>query len=123
MPVPLSFHTNHVPSEPDDYRGREFPVFFPVGVTKANFSIPIVNDDIFEFDENFFITLEIPQPAANIGVITDEPFQVTVTITDDEGECILRRTHSTTPLISLNITHSCYYYYILVSAFIHPHMM
>ena len=108
MPVPLSFHSNHVSSEPDDYRGREFPVFFPAGETKANFSIPIVDDNIFEFDENFFITLEIPQPAANIGVMRGQPFQATVTITDDEGECVLQRTHSTTPLISLTITHSCY---------------
>ena len=122
MPVPLSFHTNHVPSEPDDYRGREFPVFFPAGATKTNFGFPIVNDDIFELDENFFITLEIPQPATNIGIMRGEPVQATVTIRDDEGECVLQRTHSTTQLISLTITHSCYYYYILVSTFIHRHM-
>ena len=77
----------YVSSEPDDYIGREFPVSFPARATKANFSIPIVNDDIFELDENFFLTLEIPQPAANIGVIRGEPFQATITIINDESEC------------------------------------
>ena len=119
LPVPLSFHTNHVPSEPDDYMGREFPVFFPAGVTKANFSIPIVNDDIFEFDENFFITLEIPQPAANIGVMRGVPFQATVTITDDEGECVLQRTHSTTPLISPSHIHAITIIYLFPLSFTH----
>ena len=79
----------YVSSEPDDYRGREFPVSFPAGVTKTNLSIPIVNDHIFEFDENFFITLDIPQPAANIGVMRGEPFQATVIIVNDESECSL----------------------------------
>ena len=77
----------YVSSEPDDYIGREFSASFPARSTKANFSIPIVNDDIFELDENFYLTLEIPQPAANIGVMRGKPFQATVTIINDESEC------------------------------------
>ena len=119
MPVPLSFHSNHVSSEPEDYRGREFSVFFPAGVTKANFSIPIENDEIFELDEKFFITLEIPQSAQDIGVLRGEPFQATVTITDDEGECVLQRTHSTTPLISPSHIHAITIIYLFPLSFTH----
>ena len=96
--MPSSFHSNHVSSEPDDYIGREFLVTIQAGETKATFSIPIVNDNIFELDENFFLTLEIPQPAVDIGVKRGDPHMATVTITNDERECsIATYPHFTIP--------------------------
>ena len=116
MPVLLSIHSNHVSSEPDDYRGREFPVFFPAGVTKAKFSIFIVNDGIFERDENYFITLEIPQPTANIGVMRGKPFQATVTIINDESECSISTYPTLLPHSFLPLSH------ILAHASTHFHI-
>ena len=74
-------------SDGEDYTGGDYPVIFPAGSTKANFSIPIIADDIFELDETFFLTLVIPQPAQNIGVMRGDPFMATVTIINDDGEC------------------------------------
>ena len=80
---------NHVFSEEEDYTGREFQVPFPEGVIKATFSIPIVNDTVFEPDEYFSLELEIPQAAQDIGVMGGNPFMANVTITNDERECSL----------------------------------
>ena len=80
-------HSNYVTSDGQDYTGGDYPVIFPAGSTKANFSIPIIDDDIYENDETFFLTLVIPQPAQNIGVMRGDPFMATVTIIDDDGEC------------------------------------
>ena len=74
-------------SDGQDYTGGDYPVIFPAGSTKANFSIPITDDDIFELDETFFLTLVIPQSAQAIGVMRSDPFMATVTIIDDDGEC------------------------------------
>ena len=53
------------------------------------FSIPIVNDTVFEADEYFSLELEIPQAAQDIGVMGGNPFMANVTITNDERECSL----------------------------------
>ena len=74
-------------SDGEDYDGRDYFVFFPAGYIKENFSIPITDDDIFETNENFFLTLVIPQPAQAIGVMRGDPFMANVTIISDEREC------------------------------------
>ena len=99
--LPLSFylcdHSNSVTSDEQDYTGGNYPVNFTAGSTKANFSIPITDDDIFENAETFFLTLVIPQQAQDIGVMRGDPFMATVTIIDDEGECsVLSFPHSYT---------------------------
>ena len=81
------FRLNHVSSGGADYNGREFPFSFPAGSTKESFSISIVDDVIFETDETFFLTLEIPQQAQDTGVMRGDPYVATVTIINDEGEC------------------------------------
>ena len=85
-----SFLSNHISSEgaQEDYIGRDFPVFFTTGLTKANTSIAIVDDIIFEPDEDFFLTLEIPQPAQDIGAMRGDPHMATVIIINDESEYI-----------------------------------
>ena len=74
-------------SDGQDYTGGDFSVIFPAGSTKANFSIPITDDDIFETDETFLLTLVIPQPAQDIGVMRGVLFMCNVTIINDDGEC------------------------------------
>ena len=73
-------------AEGEDYIGREFFVMFPPGSTKDSFTVPIINDDVFEFDEMFSLALEIPQSAQNIGVMRGVPFMANVTIINDECE-------------------------------------
>ena len=80
-------HIQFVISDGEDYTGGDYPVVFPARSTKESFSIPITNDDIFETDETFFLTLVIPQPAQAIGVMRGDPFMATVTIINDDGEC------------------------------------
>ena len=74
-------------SDGQDYTGGDYPVIFPAGSTKESFSIPITDDDIFETEETFFLTLVIPQPAQAIGVMRGVPFMCNVTIINDDGEC------------------------------------
>ena len=73
-------------AEGEDYTGREFFVMFPPGSTKESFTIQIINDNVFESDEMFSLTLETPQPAQTIGVMRAVPFMATVTIINDECE-------------------------------------
>ena len=78
---------NYMISDREDYSGGDYSVILPAGSTKESFSIPITDDDIFETDETFFLTLVIPQPALDIGVMRGVPFMCNVTITNDDGEC------------------------------------
>ena len=74
-------------SDESDYSGGNYLVNFTAGSTKESFSIAITDDDIFELDENFFLTLVIPQPAQDIGVMRGDPFVSNITIVNDESEC------------------------------------
>ena len=59
-------------------------VTFSVGLTStmmANVPVQIINDDVGEPDESFFVTL-IPMSSDN-----DEGLSVPITILDDEREC------------------------------------
>ena len=85
--------------------GREFSVSFPARATKANFSISIIDDDILELDENFFLTLELRQPAQGIGFMRGQPFQATVTIINDESECSISTYPTFLPHSFLPLSH------------------
>ena len=87
----------NVTSDREDYTGGDYPVIFPAGSTKETFSIPIVDDDIVELDDTFFLTLVIPQPAQDIGVMRGDPYMTTVTIINDDGECSVTTLPLTTP--------------------------
>ena len=62
------------------------PVFFSTGDTAVTFSIPIVNDDVFEPNEDFSLTLVIPKSTQEMGVITGAPFKANVIIEDNDSE-------------------------------------
>ena len=64
-------------------------MYFRAGVNEVSFTVTIRDERLVEPNEDFYIDLEIPSAAANLGVIKDNgsPSTVTVTILDDDGEC------------------------------------
>ena len=66
-----------------DYTSGPYPVTFPVGQTTATFDVPINDDDIFEIDENFILTINpslLPTRITTVG----NSGQATVTIVDND---------------------------------------
>ena len=65
-----------------DYTSGPYTVIFPAGVTLATFSIPITDDNILEWNENFLLTInETSLP----GLLTrSHPDEATVTIVDND---------------------------------------
>lgn len=66
--------------------GESFQVFFNTEDTRANFTIPIINDNVFEPDEDFSLTLVIPPRTQDISVVKGDKFMANVIIEDDESE-------------------------------------
>ena len=63
-------------------------MLFPAGVNVTNFSISIIDDEVAECSEWFFLDLEIQPAASSMGVCKGSPDSVTVTISDDDScEC------------------------------------
>ena len=71
-----------------DYENGHFNVTFPAGVNVISFSVTIIDDIIAECAELFTLDLEIPAVAEAIGVLKGSPYNATVNIMDDDGECI-----------------------------------
>ena len=63
-----------------DYTSGPYNVTFTHGETSIPFSIPLIDDDIFEGDENFTLTV-VPSDSISISNGT-----AIVTIVDNEGE-------------------------------------
>ena len=53
----------------------------------AQLTFSITDDNILEDDETFTLTFD--QSSLPNGVVVVDPSQVTVTIVDDDGECIV----------------------------------
>ena len=66
-----------------DYSSGPYSVTFPAGVTIVPFNIPINDDNIFEENENFTLTINSSLPT---GVMVGNPGQATVTIVDNDCE-------------------------------------
>ena len=65
---------------------------FRAGVKEVSFSVTIRDEGLVEFDEEFYIELEIPPAAAtSCNVVKGSPDNATVIIRDDDGECCLKR--------------------------------
>ena len=86
FPTPESWSPH---AEGEDYIGEEFSASFSPGQTKASFRIPIINDDVFEPDETFSLSLEIPKQAQDFGVVIGDPCILNGIISNDEGGCLL----------------------------------
>ena len=64
-----------------DYTSGPYSVTFPAGVMSVPFSISINDDNIFEDNENFTLTINSSLPT---GFMVDNPGQATVTIVDND---------------------------------------
>ena len=64
-----------------DYTSGPYSVTFPAGVTSVPFNITINNDNVFEDNENFTLTINSSLPT---GVMAGNPGQATVTIVDND---------------------------------------
>ena len=65
-----------------DYGSGPYTVTFPVGVTSVPFDVPINNDDIFEGNENFTLTIDPSSLPTDVSV--GNPGSAVVTIIDDD---------------------------------------
>ena len=68
-----------------DYNSGPYTVTFTAGQTSALFNIPINDDDIFEGEEDF--TLSIDSSSLPDNVTVGDPGVVTVTIINDDSKC------------------------------------
>ena len=64
-----------------DYTSGPYSVTFLVGVMSVPFIIPLNNDNIFEGNENFTLTIN---PSLPTGVMVSNPDQARVTIVDSK---------------------------------------
>ena len=79
--------TFHLSSGGTDYRSARIPVTFYPGRNERTFTVTIYDDFILEFDEYFFLDLEIPTAASVYGVAKDSPDRAIVHIEDDGETC------------------------------------
>lgn len=73
-----------LPVGSDDYASGSFNVTIPAGQANTSFSIEINDDDIYEQNEQFIVTID--QSSLLSGVHTGSPNMATVVIVDD-GDC------------------------------------
>ena len=78
--------SNNVTGGGTDYDSGPYSVTFTAGVTSVLFDVPINNDNIFEMNEDF--TLTIIARSLPDGVTRDKAGPATVNILDDDGECV-----------------------------------
>ena len=91
--VHSSFTWPHQRTDGSDYTGGPFEVTFPAGVNVVSFNVSILDDAIAECAKLFNLDLDIPEAAADMGVIRGSPDTATVHIMDDDGEwahCFVR---------------------------------
>jgi len=65
-----------------DYNSEPYTITIPAGMTNATFDVPITDDDIYEDNENFMLTIDesILPPNVRRG----DPSEATVTIVNDD---------------------------------------
>ncbi len=81
-------------------------MYFRAGVNEVTFTVAIRDEGLVELKEEFYIELEIPSAAANLGVVKDLPDNATVIIQDDDGECCLKHCkaeHNQNILTAINV--------------------
>ena len=67
-----------------NYTSRQYNVTLSAGTTRTSFYVPIINDDLLEFNEEF--QLIIDQSSLPFNVNLGNIYQTTVTIVDDDGK-------------------------------------
>ena len=66
-----------------DYGSGPYEVTFTAGTTEASFNVSLSDDNIFERNKKFMITIDPSSLPSNVTV--GDPDQVTVTIVDNDG--------------------------------------
>lgn len=66
-----------------DFVGTGSTFTFDRSTRAFNYSVTIVNDDVYEFNENFFAQLNFIRPAARVSI---DPASAQVQIVDEDGE-------------------------------------
>ena len=74
--------SNNVTDGGVDYDSGIYTVTIPAGQTSVPFDVPINDDDTFEGNEDFDLT--IIRTSLPDGVTRGDPFRATVTIVDDD---------------------------------------
>ncbi len=104
LTIPVFYHPS---ATSDYYRLRRTSVYFRAGANEVSFTVIIRDERLIEFDEEFYIELEIPSAAAtSCNVVKAPPDNATVIITDDDGECCLKcckAEHNQNILIAINV--------------------
>lgn len=78
----------HYLLESDDYVFEEpYSIEISVGQTNISFNIPIIDDNIFEENENFDIII-IPESLPN-GFTRHNPGETRITIVDNDGKLLV----------------------------------
>ena len=67
-----------------DYASGPYTITFGVQVTIVSFNISIINDDIFEGDETFYLTIDASSLHSYTNVGVGSLFQATVIITRND---------------------------------------
>ena len=67
-----------------DYISGPYTVTFTAGTIHASFNVSITDDNVFERNENFLLTIHPSSLPSNVTV--GDPGQVTVTIVDNDGK-------------------------------------
>ena len=65
-----------------DYGSGPYTITFPAGTTMVPFNVSIIDDMIFEGNENFMLTIDPSSLPTDVTV--GNPDQATVTIVDDD---------------------------------------
>jgi len=65
-----------------DYNSGLYTVTIPAGMTSATFDVPITDDDIYEGNENFMLTID--ESTLPLNVRRGDPGEAMVTIVDDD---------------------------------------
>ena len=86
--IPITFLEELLsPLEGDDYESGPFIVTIPSGETNVPFNISIIDDNIFEANESFNLTIN--SSSIHSSSLIYEECKLTVTIVDNEGEVII----------------------------------
>ena len=68
----------------ENYTSRQYNVPLSPGTTRTSFYVPIINDDLLEFNEEFHLIINQSSLPFNVNI--GNIYQTTVTIVDDDGK-------------------------------------
>ena len=68
----------------EDYDSGPYSVKFDAGITEATLNVSIVDDNILEESEKFYLAVNVPSLPDKVSV--SDRGQATVTIVDDDGK-------------------------------------